>query len=159
MKLNRFKELDKKKQSILVGGIVIILLISIVLIYRTYAIYQEKQELNVIKGSVPEYMSDYDVRLTLTIDGVESSEFPSRDSGKVFESAECDKGATGVWDYERWAPVVLNTTKTRTKCKYHFMSKYSDSILHGADPVLSEGLIPVVIDENGGVKKASLGNE
>jgi len=159
MKLNRFQELDKKKRSILIIGISVVLLIAIVLVYRSYAIYQEKQEFDVIKGSVPEYMSDYDVKISLMIDGVAATSFPSRDSGKVFLRAECDKGATGVWDYEHWAPLILNTTETRTKCKYQFVSKYHDSVLNGADPVLSEGLIPVVIDENGGVKKADLGSE
>ena len=159
MKLNRFQELDKKKRSILIIGISVVLLIAIVLVYRSYAIYQEKQEFDVIKGSVPEYMSDYDVKLSLMIDGVESKSFPTRDSGKVFLRAECDKGATGVWDYEHWAPLVLNTTETRTKCKYQFVSKYFDSTLNGADPVLSERLIPVIIDNNGEVKKADLGSE
>ena len=139
------------------GGI--IFLIAVIFLSRSYAIYQEKQEFDVIKGSVPEYMSDYDVKLSLMIDGVESKSFPTRDSGKVFLRAECDKGATGVWDYEHWAPLVLNTTETRTKCKYQFVSKYFDSTLNGADPVLSERLIPVIIDNNGEVKKADLGSE
>ena len=47
MKLNRFQELDKKKRSILIIGISVVLLIAIVLVYRSYAIYQEKQEIMV----------------------------------------------------------------------------------------------------------------
>ena len=158
MKLNRFQELDKKKRSILIIGISVVLLIAIVLVYRSYAIYQEKQELNVIKGSVPEYMSDYDVKLSLTIDGAPATDFPTKDSDKSVSSIVCDKGAEGSWDYENWK-IVIGPTKTRTKCQVNFVTKYRDSVLNGADPVLSEGLIPVVIDENGGVKKADLGSE
>jgi len=157
--LKRLKEANKKEKWIWIIFISIIFLITTIFLYRSYAIYQNVQELNLIKGNVPNYMANYDAKITLMIDGVEANSFPSRDSGKVFQSATCDRGAKGVWDYEHWAPLVLNATEARTKCKYQFVSQYSESILNGTDPVLSEGLIPVIIDENGIVKKASLESE
>lgn len=63
MNLQKFKILNKKHQIILITLISSILLITALIIYRTYAIYQENQEFNVIKGYVPD--QDYDAMITL----------------------------------------------------------------------------------------------
>ena len=62
-----------------------------------------------------------------------------------------------MWDYEAWTLKIRNIVESRTKCQINFVSRYTENILNGADPVLKEGLIPVTIDNNGVVKKASLG--
>jgi len=95
----------------------------------------------------------------LTIDGISMTTFPTKDSGYTIDSIKCDKGATGVWDYENWGLKIRNMTQSRTKCQINFVSKYTENILNGADPVLKEGLIPVIIENDGTVKKASLGWE
>ena len=95
----------------------------------------------------------------LTINGSNTIHFPSKDSGYAIESILCDKGSNGVWDYENWGLKIRNITQSRTKCQINFVSKYSEGILNGTDPVLKEGLIPVMIDDNGIVHKASLGWE
>ncbi|MCI8669582.1 MAG: hypothetical protein HFI34_08705 [Lachnospiraceae bacterium] len=95
----------------------------------------------------------------LTIDGSSSNTFPSRDSGLAIDNIICDKGATGVWDYSNWGLKIRNVSQSRTKCQINFVSKYSENILNGADPVLKEGLIPITIDSDGTVRKASLGWE
>ena len=157
--MKRFKEVDTKKRMIFISMIGVILIVSAILLYRSYAIYQEQQEFDVIKGSVPEYMSEYDVNLAVTIDGNLSKIFPSKDSGKSVSSIECNKGASASWDYKNWMIQVKNVTETRTKCQVHFVTKYHDSVLNGADPELRDGLIPITIDESGVVRKASLGSE
>ena len=98
--MKRFKEVDTKKRMIFISMIGVILIVSAILLYRSYAIYQEQQEFDVIKGSVPEYMSDYDVSLAVTIDGNLSKTFPTKDSGKSVSSIECSKGASASWDYK-----------------------------------------------------------
>ena len=45
--------------------------------------------------------------------------------------------------------------ESRTKCQINFVSKYTEGILNGTNPVLKDGLIPVTIDNNGVVE---LGN-
>ena len=95
----------------------------------------------------------------LTIDGSSTNTFPNKDSGYAIDFITCDKGASGVWDYENWGLKVRNVTQSRTKCQINFVSRYSESILNGTDPVLKEGLIPVIIENDGTVKKASLGWE
>ena len=93
------------------------------------------------------------------INGIPTTIFPAKDSGYAIDSILCDKDATGVWDYENWGLKIRNVTQSRTKCQINFVSKYSEGILNGTDPVLKEGLIPVMIDDNGIVHKASLGWE
>ena len=93
----------------------------------------------------------------LTIDGSVTNTFPNIDSGLSIGSIECDKGANGVWDYNNWLLKVRNITQSRTKCQVNFVSKYSEHILDGNDPVLKDGLIPVIINDDGSVTKSSLG--
>ena len=95
----------------------------------------------------------------LTIDGSPTTTFPTKESGYAIDSIVCDKGANGVWDYELWTLKVRNITQSRTKCQINFVSKYTEGILNGTDPVLKDGLIPVTIDNDGVVKKSSLGWE
>ena len=82
----------------------------------------------------------------LTINGSSTTNFPNKDSGYAIDSIRCDKDATGVWDYENWGLKIRNVTQSRTKCQINFVSRYSENILNGTDPVLKEGLIPVTID-------------
>lgn len=156
MKLEVFRKNNKMKQSILIGGIIVFLLIAGILVYRSYAIYQEKKEFDVIRGNVPD--QNYDVQLAFVVDGVATDNMPSRESGKAVESIVCDKNATGVFDEERWAVMVLNAQKSRTKCRISFQSKYQERDLNGTDPVFTDGLIPVTIHEDGSVTKSFSGS-
>ncbi len=97
--------------------------------------------------------------LAVTVDGVAKTTIPDKSSGKAVSSIVCDKGASGVWNYDHWTINIKNMTSTRTRCQINFVSKYNEPLLNGTDPVLSEGLIPVTIDNNGVVKKASLGSK
>ena len=97
--------------------------------------------------------------LAVTVDGVAKTTIPDKSSGKAVSSIVCDKGATGVWNYDHWTINIKNMTSTRTRCQINFVSKYNEPLLNGTDPVLSEGLIPVTIDNSGIVKKASLGSK
>ena len=97
--------------------------------------------------------------IAVTVDGVAKTTIPDKNSGKAVSSIVCDKGATGIWNYDYWTLNIKNMTSTRTRCQINFVSKYNEPLLNGTDPVLSEGLIPVTIDNNGIVKKASLGSK
>jgi hypothetical protein len=99
------------------------------------------------------------MELAVTVDGVAKTTIPDKSSGKAVSSIVCDKGASGVWNYDHWTINIKNMTSTRTRCQINFVSKYNEPLLNGTDPVLSEGLIPVTIDNNGVVKKASLGSK
>jgi hypothetical protein len=98
-------------------------------------------------------------QISVNVDGIVQDKLPDKNSGKAVSSIVCDKGATGVWNYDHWTIHIKNMTSTRTRCQINFVSKYNEPLLNGTDPVLKEGLIPVTIDNNGVVKKASLGSK
>ena len=159
MRLEKFKEKKVKRKWIIGSGITLILLFAVVVLIRSYAIYEETTEYDVIEGKVPSFLSDYDVKLAVTIDGNPSTQIPLPSSGKVIESIICDKGAIGGWDYHNWMLEVKNITETRTKCQVNFVDPYQENLLNGVEPVLKDGLIPVTITNDGKVYKASLGRE
>ena len=55
-----------------------------------------------------------------------------------------------IYKEESCSTIISNVTGVRL---------YKDGILNGLDPVLTDGLIPVTIDNNGTVRKASLSDE
>ena len=62
----------------MVGSIVgIVLLIGSVILIRSYALYEEKKEFNVLKGQIPDF--GYDIKmLSVVIDGEKSKNIPER---------------------------------------------------------------------------------
>ena len=158
MNLEKFKEKNNKKNIFVLSCVVVVMLLTVVIVFRTFAVYEEKQEYDVIQGKVPSYMSEYDVKVNVLVDGVGSIQIPDKGSKKV-ENVSCDKGAIGLWDYTNWMIVVKNLTETKTTCTVRFASKYSESELNGTDPELKDGLIPVIIEDNGEVKKADESGE
>ncbi len=154
MELKAFQEKNKKKTLFMIGSIAFVLLITIVIVIRTYAVYQEQKEYDVIEGSVPEFMDDFDVKVALTIDGTPGTTFPEKGNDKAVESIVCNKGASASWDYDNWKINVANLTETKTKCQINFVTRYVDSTLNGNDPVLGKKMIPVNISDNGTVTRA-----
>ncbi len=156
MKLEKFQEKKPKQKGIIIGSIVLFILITVIVVYRSFALFEEKQEFDVIKGSVPN--QNYDLMLSFQVEDENgnqtlSNTIPSDHNYEV--SIICNNGASGLWNAEEWAPMIQNLTKTRTKCTLLFTKKYKESILNGMDPVLKEGLIPVTIENDGSVKKAN----
>ena len=160
MKLKKFKERDNKRIGIIVFTIVCILLVSGVILYRTFAIFEVKTNQNVIKGTV---QGMGDIEFAFYIDDKIVKEAPSKDNKTSYvfdeESSTCTNGASVYWDYQRWGPNVSNLTQTKTKCYLKFKTEYNESILNGAVPKLKDELVPVTIDENGTVRKADITTE
>ena len=133
----------KKKRLILIGIIIMIGFMIPIFCYfePDYVPYDEKTE------------------ISITINGEYTDTFPKKESGFHIEDITCDHGASGEWDEENWSFQVKDLTSTHTKCRISFFRKYEEEILHGTDPVLKDGLIPVTIDNDGTVHKASLYQE
>ena len=55
------------------------------------------------------------------------TEMPKKDNseGLGFEKAVCDKGASVEWDSNKWAPLVVNLSETKTKCTLYFSKMYN----------------------------------
>ncbi len=52
---------------------------------------------------------------------------PKKDNpdGLGFEKAVCDKGASVEWNSNKWAPLVVNLSETKTKCTLYFSKMYN----------------------------------
>ena len=139
MKLKTFHEGNKKKQMIIIGGMIVFLLMAGILIYRTYAIYQEKQDFDVIKGNVPE--QNYDVMISYEV----KDEHGNINSTKAMPEGahwavdvSCNYGE-GYFDYDQWN-VVIQSKDSRTKCKLIFTPNRSPLKEYGIrDPLVESG--------------------
>ena len=97
MKLKSFKEKNNKKIGIILFTITCILLISGVILYRTFAIFETNDEFNVINGSV-EDMGD--VQFVFYIDDEISKSAPEISSDYSLDTTKshCTNGALVYWN-------------------------------------------------------------
>ncbi len=121
-KLEEFTKNKKQKRIVIVSVVGLILLIGAIVFYRTFALYEERLELNLLQGKVPEYTSG-DVKIAAIIDGNLSSTIPGKEDGYAFESATCDNGATARWDDTNWEVIIGGLSKTKTNCTLNFVTK------------------------------------
>ncbi len=104
-----------------------------ILVYRTYALYQEDKEYNVIKGVVPDF--GYDVKLAIKLDGEDTDKVPERDLYKT--NVICNNKVVGSWDYNAWN-LRIDNLKKDTKCTIEFTT---DGITQTEyDEYISEGV-------------------
>ena len=120
MKLEKFKEKNKKKIFIIVFTVCCILLLAGVFLYRSFAFFTEDKALNIIKGK---YEDPGDLYFAIYVDDNMVQEIPTKDSGYTLdeEKSSCTNGATISWDNINWTAIVnlSNYTKenmSRTKC-------------------------------------------
>ena len=88
-------------------------------LYRTFALYEEKKEFNILRGKVPTF-SQGDIELAVFIDGEKTNTFPTKESDYLVENIECDNEAIGTWDYNAWGILVSNLTTSKTTCTLSF---------------------------------------
>jgi len=99
----------------------IIVLLTAIFFYRSYAIYQEKQEWNVIKGNVPN--QNYDALFSFLLEdetGQNQLIKTAPEDHKYDVLVTCNNNANGLWDYEKWAPIITDLNQNRTKCTILF---------------------------------------
>jgi len=140
------------------------MLITGVFLYQSYALFEAKENFNVISGSIE---NPGDLYFVYYIDNEISLEMPKKGSGYTLdEKSNCSNGVKVSWDYENWIARLdysnykINN-KSKTRCNFYFKEKdeYSEPILNGMDPVLKDELIPVTVDSNGTVHKADTKTE
>ena len=158
LKLKRFDKNKKKINSkyIIIASIMLIFMLSIFALYKSYALYKVQEEYDVIKSRIGEFNAE-DIILSYTVDGEKTDiNFPSKESNYTVNSVECSDGTKAGWDNTTWS--LTNITpgaSKKIKCNIDFhKNEYTESILNGTDPVLSDNLIPVVIADDGTVTKA-----
>ena len=125
MKLKKFKEKDKKRIGIIVFTLACILLVSGVVLYRTFAIFEVKTNQNVIKGNVQDPGNLY---FAFYYDGGIQKEMPVKDNGYVLDEEASYCGVNGSHDdninatlTEDYVIQVHGVTTSRTKCNLYFV--------------------------------------
>ncbi|MCI8394199.1 MAG: hypothetical protein HFH86_01780 [Bacilli bacterium] len=104
----------------MIGIFTFVLLIGII-IYQSFAMYEQKMIYNVIQGQVPNL--EYDTLISFVIESEDGTQQKVNDlPGKedYYVLADCTNGAIGTWDYDKWALLIESLSKTRTKCTLYF---------------------------------------
>ena len=125
MELKKYKANNYKRKSyvILVIGF-LLLSVSSYLFYKSYALYEEKKDFDVINGTVED---PGDIYFAYYIDGVISRNMPLQNTGYTLDEAKsnCNNGVVPTWDNAGWKFIgdyhnYSATTNTRTKCTLYF---------------------------------------
>ena len=134
LKLEKFKEKDKKRKFIIIFTVCCILLLAGVFLYTSFAVLTEEKQFNVING---QYQDPGDLYFAVYVDGEITNTIPSKDSGYTLDmkQSSCTNGATITWDNESWSALVNLSNysagnMSRTKCTMYFKKQsFADTIL------------------------------
>ena len=134
LKLEKFKEKDKKRKFIIIFTVCCILLLAGVFLYTSFAVLTEEKQFNVING---QYQDPGDLYFAVYVDGEITNTIPSKDSGYTLdtEKSSCTNGATITWDNDAWSALVNLSNysagnMSRTKCTMYFKKQsFADTIL------------------------------
>ena len=125
MELKKYKDNNYKRKSyvILVIGF-LLLSISSYLFYKSYALYEEKKDFDVINGTVED---PGDIYFAYYVDGVISRNMPAQNTGYTLDTAKsnCNNGVVPTWNNAGWKFIgdyhnYSATDNTRTKCTLYF---------------------------------------
>ena len=91
----------------------ILLLIGGINLYRTFALYEEKKEFNVLRGRVPKFGT----KIQYYLDDIPQEDIPEKDAYGV--KVSCDQEVAYSWDYDEWKLNLPKEVKTIT-CEVKF---------------------------------------
>ena len=128
LKKYKFKLFVKKNSKYLIG-ISLLLVGGLVGIYFSYSRFSAKQEIEVVRTVVGDFISG-DVVLAYSIDGVKGSDaFPKQNAWYEGVSVTCDNEATAEWDNSLWSIKMTNSGNgKRVKCNVEFKSQETKTI-------------------------------
>ncbi len=125
MKLESFKDkkITRRKMVLLSLGVIIIVGVSL-LLYKTFAKFSSEVSFPLMSGKV-NYYGDSDIIFGFYNGEQELDKMPQKGNPEnlAFDHAVCDNGASVEWNEKEWGPVVLNLTKTKTRCTLYFSEK------------------------------------
>ena len=85
MKLEKFKNIDKKKRCIIIFTVCCVFLLAGVFLYTSFAMFTEEKQFNVINGQVQD---PGDLYFAVYIDGQITNTFPKKDDGYSFDASQ-----------------------------------------------------------------------
>ena len=138
MKLERFKEKNRKRTFIILFTVGCVFLLAGVFLYTSFAVFTEEKQFNVINGK---YQDPGDLYFAVYVNGEITNTIPSKDSGYTLDTAQssCTNGAEITWDNDSWSALVNLSNysagnMSRTKCTMYFKEmSFIDSILACTD--------------------------
>lgn len=127
MKLRKYYEIKYKQICICVFFLILVFILGLVL-FRSYAIYVEKKEYDIIEGEIPGFS---DIKLAILIDGEKSETIPERGlyateviCKKTQEDGSFTTTTVGSWDYNAWN-LKLDYIENGSRCNVSFTSNLS----------------------------------
>ncbi len=122
--MKKFKKSPKKTKTIVISAVAITILIGGIYLYKTYALYEEKKEFNLLKGRIVDFRkNNKDIEISAIVNGKPSEEIPNKESGYIVEEVYCTNNAEGVWDNEEWVLNIKNLSTSKTTCSLNFYPK------------------------------------
>ena len=124
MSLKKFKQINYKKVTILFLIFLLGAVAGYLVLYPSYAYYEENKNFDVINGTVED---PGDIYFTYYIDGIISRNMPSQNTGYTLdtEKSNCNNGVIPTWDNAGWKFIgdyhsYNGVDNTRTKCTLYF---------------------------------------
>ncbi len=127
IKLEKYKPNKQTQKIIYVMTCILLVAFGAIFLYKSYALYEEKKDFNVINGQVEE---PGDLYFAYYVNGTISKDVPTKDSGLTLDTTKssCNSGVTVSWDDDNWHAILDYSTytansTTRTKCTLYFKDK------------------------------------
>ena len=124
MSLKKFKQINYKKVIILFLIFLLGVVAGYLILYPSYAYYEENKNFDVINGTVED---PGDIYFAYYIDGTISRNMPMQNTGYTLddEKSNCNNGVIPTWDNAGWKFIgdyrsYNATDNTRTKCTLYF---------------------------------------
>ena len=127
IKLEKYKPNKQTQKIIYVMTCILLVAFGAIFLYKSYALYEEKKDFNVINGQVEK---SGDLYYAYYVNGTISKDVPTKDSGLTLDTTKssCNSGVTVSWDDDNWHAILDYSTytansTTRTKCTLYFKEK------------------------------------
>ncbi len=120
MRMNRLKK-KNHNNKVIYYLIAIIALVSIIGVYKSYAIYKLEKKYDILESKIGIYKNS-DVVISALVDGKETDTFPTYETNYKVSSIECSNGVVGEWDTTNWRLIIDDMSSTSTKCTVNFDS-------------------------------------
>ena len=124
MSLKKFKQINYKKVTILFLTFLLGVVAGYLVLYPSYAYYEESKNFDVINGIVED---PGDIYFAYYIGGTISRNMPSQNTGYTLDETKsnCNNGVIPTWDNAGWKFIgdyhnYSATDNTRTKCNLYF---------------------------------------
>ena len=124
MSLKKFKQINYKKIIIFFLFFLLGIIAGYLILYPSYAYYEESKNFDVINGTVED---PGDIYFAYYIDEIISRNMPSQNTGYTLdtEKSNCNNGVIPTWDNAGWKFIgdyhnYNETDNTRTKCTLYF---------------------------------------